>query len=93
MRVLKGCHLGTVSRAAKHCGKSHDQQFADVMTGVAGPWIGDIIEGGEKGCPSAHPGREPDAVSGLSEPFCFAFGLIGTRLDRPVESIFFRICL
>ena len=28
--------------------KTHDQQFAEVMTGVAGPGIGNIIEGGEE---------------------------------------------
>ncbi len=36
-------------RAAKYGYKTHDQQFAEVMTSIAGPWIGDIIKGGEEG--------------------------------------------
>ena len=69
--------------------KTHDQQFAEVMTGIPGPRIGDIIEGGEKGfhvgfklqrgvCPSRiHPSDNCKACQISSNPICDSPALAG----------------
>jgi hypothetical protein len=42
----KGSHLGAARRTAKHRHEGDDEQLSEVMAGVAGASIGDIIEGG-----------------------------------------------
>ena len=41
-------HLGTTGCPAEPCCKAHDQEFAKLVTRVAGSGIGDVIESGEE---------------------------------------------
>ena len=46
--ATEGSHVGAGGSPAEHCDESHDQKFAEVVAGIAGPWVGDVVEGGEE---------------------------------------------
>ena len=47
-RPTESCHLGTRRRAAEHRHERDDEQLAEVMSGVLGAGIGDVLEGGQE---------------------------------------------